>query len=188
MMSIRIMDKRNTYIIHLISLFLTFFFFLLTGCVRQDAWLSYAVPETLQPTPMTVYTPVPTRDPISLNVEPVQGEVFHTDRKGIPIFDKDTHYFTFYLSFSDMRIYEEDNYTYMDGICTNSFDGTLTGEANISFYDENEKIVGYGVIHTAEGNLTLSPGTNRIYAEILSEVNVQQLSCRVEQVSPFNPV
>ena len=161
---------------------------LLSGCVRQDAWLSYAVPETPQPTPTAVHTLEPTREPISVSVEPVQGEIFYTDRKGIPIFDKDTHYFTYYLSFSDLRIYEEDNYTYMDGICTNSFDGTLTGEANICFYDKNEKIVGYGVIHTAEGGLTLSVGINRIYAEILSEVNVQQLTCRVEQVSPFNPV
>ena len=30
-------------------------------------------------------------------------------------------------------------------------------------------------------------GTNRIYAEILSEVDVQQLECRIEQTAPFNP-
>ena len=132
------------------------------GCVRQDAWLSYAVPETQQPTATAVITPVPTRD-------------------------KDTHYYTYYLAFSDMRIYEENGYTYMDGICTNTFDGTLTGEARLCFYDADEKLVGYGVIHTAEGNLTLGVGANRIYAEILSEVDVQQLTCRIEQTAPFNP-
>lgn len=161
--------------------------FLLFGCVQQDAWLSYTVPETQQPTATAVHTLVPTMEPVPLEVKPVLGDDFHTDRKGIPILDKDTHYFTYYLAFSDMRIYEEDGYTYLDGICTNSFDGTLTGEANICFYDTNEKLVGYGAIHTAEGDLTLSVGENRIYAEILSEVNVQQLTCRIEQVLAFNP-
>ncbi len=160
---------------------------LLIGCVRQDAWLSYTVPETQRPTATAVYTPAPTAEPLPMDVEPITGEDFYTDRKGIPIFDKETHYFTYYLSFSDLRIYEEDGYTYMDGICTNSFDGTLTGEARICFYDKDEKLVGYGNIHTAEGALTLSVGQNRIYAEILSETNVQQLNCRIEQVSAFNP-
>ncbi len=161
---------------------------LLTGCVRQDAWLSYTVPETQQPTPTAIHTPAPTQEPILMIVEPIQGENFHTDRKGIPILDKDTHYFIYYLAFSDLRIYEENGFTYMDGICTNSFDGTLTGEARICFYDKDQKLVGYGTIHTAEGGLTLSVGTNRVYAEILSEVNVQQLTCQIEQLSPFNPV
>ena len=160
---------------------------LLMGCVRQDAWLSYSVPETQQPTATAVHTLAPTREPIPLEVEPVPGEDFHTDRKGIPILDKDTHYFTYYLTFSDLRIYEENGYTYMDGVCTNAFDGTLTGEARICFYDKDEKLVGYGTVHTAEGGLTLPVGANRIYAEILSEVNVQQLTCQIEQVSPFNP-
>ena len=161
---------------------------MLEGCVHQNAWLSYTTPDTPQPTATAVrHTVAPTMEPIPVNVEPVLGDSFHTDRKGIPILDKDTHYFTWYLAFSDMRIYEEDGYTYMDGICTNSFDGTLTGEARICFYDKDEKLVGYGTIHTADGDLTLTVGTNRIYAEILSEVNVQQLDCRIELVSAFNP-
>ena len=160
---------------------------LLMGCVRQDAWLSYSVPETQQPTATAIHTPAPTAEPIPMEVEPILGEDFHTDRKGIPILDKDTHYFTYYLTFIDMRVYEEDGYTYMDGVCTNSFDGTLTGEARVCFYDKDEKLVGYGMLHTAEGGLTLPVGENRIYAEILSEVDVQQLTCRIEQISPFNP-
>ena len=160
---------------------------LLVGCVRQNAWLSYSVPETAKPTPTAMQTPAPTREPIPVSVDPVQGEDFHTDRKGIPILDADTHYFTYYLAFTDMRIYEEDGYTYLDGVCTNSFDGTLTGGARICFYDKDEKLVGYGDLHTAEGGLLLTVGANRIYAEILSEVNVQQLPCRIEQLSPFNP-
>ncbi len=160
---------------------------LTAGCVRQDAWLSYAVPETQQPTATAIHTLAPTREPILMSVDPIQGEDFHTDRKGIPILDSDTHYFTYYLAFSDMRIYEEDGYTFMDGICVNSFDGTLSGGANICFYDRNEKLVGFGVIHTAEGDMTLAVGSNRIYAEILSEVDVQQLECRIEQTSAFRP-
>ena len=160
---------------------------LLVGCVRQDAWLTYTVPDTPPPTPTAVHTVAPTRVPIPVSVEPVLGEDFFTDRKGIPILDKDAHYFTYYLSFSDLRIYEEDGYTYMDGVCTNAFDGTLTGAACICFYDRDGKLVGYGDIHTAEGDMTLPVGSNRIYAEILSEVDVQQLECRIEQVSPFNP-
>ena len=106
-------------------------FLLMAGCVRQDAWLSYTVPVTAQPSPTAVHTQKPTREPIPVNIDPIQGESFHTDRKGIPILDKDTHYYTYYLAFSDLRIYEEDGFTYMDGICTNSFDGTLMGEARI---------------------------------------------------------
>ncbi len=182
------MNRRNT---NLISRFLSVSMLtvlLLAGCVRQDAWLSYTVPETQQPTATAIHTFVPTMEPVPVIVDPVLGEDFHADRKGIPILDKDTHYFTYYLAFSDLRIYEEDGYTYMDGICVNSFDGTLTGEAQICFYDRDEKLVGYGMIHTAEGGLILPVGQSRIYAEILSEVNVQQLNCQIEQVSPFNPV
>ena len=181
------MGKRRHNRIRIISCVAALTFLLSVGCVRQDAWLSYAVPETQQPTATAIITPVPTREPVSVSVDPVQGEDFHTDRNGIPILDKDTHYYTYYLAFSDMRIYEENGYTYMDGICTNSFDGTLTGEARLCFYDKDEKLVGYGVIHTAEGSLTLGVGANRIYAEIHSEVNVQQLDCRIEQTAPFNP-
>ena len=160
---------------------------LLLGCVRQDAWLSYTIRETPQPTATAKQTVSPTMEPILLNVDPIQGEDFHTDRKGIPILDKDTHYFTYYLAFSDLRIYEEDGYSYLDGICTNSFDGTLSGEARVCFYDGDEKLVGFGQLHTAEGGLTLAVGVNRIYAEILSEVNIQQLTFRIEQTAPFNP-
>ena len=160
---------------------------LLHGCVRQDAWLSYTIRETPQPTATAKQTVSPTMEPILLNVDPIQGEDFLTDRKGIPILDKDTHYFTYYLAFSDLRIYEEDGYSYLDGICTNSFDGTLSGEARVCFYDGDEKLVGFGQLHTAEGGLTLAVGANRIYAEILSEVNIQQLTFRIEQTAPFNP-
>lgn len=160
---------------------------LLLGCVRQSAWLTYSIPATSEPSPTAIHTPAATMASIPIAVEPIQGESFYTDRKGIPILDQDSHYFTYYLAFSDLRIYEEGGYTYMDGICTNSFDGTLKGEARICFYDKDEKLVGYGDIHKAEGGLTLSVGQNRIYAEILSEGDVQQLSCRIEQIAPFNP-
>lgn len=181
------MEKRFSNLIRSIALVAVPAVLLTVGCVRQDAWLSYSVPETPPPTATAIQTLAPTREPIPVSVDPVQGEEFHTDRMGIPILDAQTHYFTYYLAFSDMRIYEEDGYTYMDGICTNSFEGTLTGEAQLRFYDREEKLVGYGNLHTAEGGLTLAVGTNRIYAEILSEVDVQQLTCRIEQVSAFNP-
>ena len=157
------------------------------GCVQQDAWLSYSTPQTQAPTATAVHTLSPTREPIQVTFEPVQGEEFHTDRRGIPILDKDTHYFTYYLSFSDLRIYEENGYSYLDGVCTNAFDGTLTGEAQVCFYDEEGKLVGYGNLHTAEGGLSLSVGANRIYAEIVSEEDIQQLTFRIEQTAPFNP-
>ena len=181
------MKKRYPNRICAIVMAAVFLALMLMGCVRQNAWLSYTVPETPQPTPTAIHTPAPTREPIPVSVDPVQGEDFFTDRKGIPILDKDSHYLSYYLAFSDMRIYEENGYTYLDGVCTNSFDGTLTGAARICFYDKDEKLVGYGDLHTAEGGLTLAVGANRIYAEILSEVNVQQLSFEIQQLSPFNP-
>ncbi len=176
--------RRNILIFCIASLFLLLLGY---GCVRQDAWLSYSTPETQAPTATAFHTLSPTREPITVTFEPVQGEDFHTDRRGIPILDKETHYFTYYLAFSDLRIYEEDGYSYLDGICTNSFDGTLSGEARVCFYDGDEKLVGFGQLHTAKGGLTLAVGANRIYAEILSEVNIQQLTFQIEQTAPFNP-
>ncbi len=179
---------RNSIIIRFILIGILLIALLLVGCVRQNAWLIYTVPETSRPTATAEQTFAPTLEPIIVEVEPIQGEDFHTDRKGIPIMDADTHYFSYYISFSDLRIYEEDGFTFMDGVCTNSFDGTLSGEARICFYDKDEKLVGYGMLHTAEGDMALGVGENRIYAEILSEENVQQLFCQIEQVMPFYPV
>lgn len=161
---------------------------LLLGCVRQDAWLSYTDPESPRPSAASDATPEPTRAPEQLTFEPVKGESWETDRNGIPILDAENHYFTYYLTFSRIRVYELDGYTYLDGVCTNGFSATLTGEAYVYFYDENEKMVGFGRLHTAEGDLTLPVGDTRIYSEILSEVDVQQLTMEIAQTSAFHPV
>lgn len=167
----------------LISLLLGAF----SGCIRQDAWLIYS-PQEVRPTVSPAFTPEPTATPEVLEIPPITGSTFPMDEKGLPILDAATHYFTYYLVFTDLRIYEENGFTYLDGICTNSYSRPLTGGVEIVFADSSGAVYGRGALHTAEGDMTLDPGENRIYAEILSETDVQLMSFSLQITTPFTPI
>lgn len=167
----------------LISLLLGAF----SGCIRQDAWLIYS-PQEVRPTVSPAFTPEPTATPQVLEIPPITGSTFPMDEKGLPILDAATHYFTYYLVFTDLRIYEENGFTYLDGVCTNSYSRPLTGGVEIVFSDSNGAVYGRGTLHTAEEDMTLDPGENRIYAEILSETDVQLMSFSLQITTPFTPI
>ena len=46
---------------------------------------------------------------------------------------------------------------------------------------------GYGDFYTASGDLVLFPGENRVYADVLTEVDVQQMPFEITVSKPFVP-
>ncbi|MDO4564255.1 MAG: hypothetical protein Q4C04_01420 [Clostridia bacterium] len=159
------------------------------GCQRQEAALINI---------QTEQTPSPTGDFEAASAEPswtlelelpvITGEDFTYDALGVPILNEEEHYFSYYLEFSALRVYEYGNSTFLDGRCFNSFITDLEGRARICFYGEDGRLYGYGEILTAEESLTLPAGIDTpIYAEIFSEIPVVELDYVIEIVTPFMP-
>ena len=157
--------------------------FLCAACTVQEARLIYR-PE---PTAKITEAPTMTPEPEILDVPSLTGQPFRTDANGVLILDETEHYLTYYVTLNDIRIYEYGEGTFLDGIAVNSFPQTLTGGLRITFRNENGVNYGYGDFYTADGNLTLLPGENRIYADILTEVDVQQLNWEIEVVGSLSP-
>lgn len=155
---------------------------LLTGCVRQEAVLVYARPEDGPDASPTAAA----RKANKLTVDEITGPGEKTDDLGVPVLDGETHYFSLYISFADLRLYEEDGYTYLDGFAVNGYDRTLGGACDISFFEEDGSECGRGSVHTAAGNLILPPGRTRIYAEILSEHSVLDCDFTFKMTSSFS--
>lgn len=165
-------------------LLLLLFAMLLFGCSSQEAHLIY-LPEST-PTATPLFTPTPPPEPDPINVAPITGEGFKTDVNGIPILNEKTHYYDYYLTISEMRIYEENGETLIDALITNDYPGKLTGGLRITF-SENGVKYGYADFYTAAGDLALLPGENRVYADVLTEVNVQMMDFQIEVSTPFVP-
>ncbi len=161
------------------------------SCVTQEAVLYEAAPTDtlLLLTPGDSPFPTETAQPEqTLLIPAVTGSAAPCDANGIPIFDADTHYFTYYLVFSDLRVYEYEEDSFLDGVCTNHYGKALVGAARVVFRDEAGRVFGYGQLHTAEGDCVLQAGENRIYAEILTEVDVKLMDLTIEIDTPFLPV
>lgn len=165
-------------------LLLLFALLLIVGCSSQEAHLIYLPESTPTPTPM--FTPTPPPEPKPINVDPVVGEGFKTDVNGIPIMDERTHYYEQYITVSQMRIYEENGETLIDAIITNNYPGKLTGGLRITFTEDGVKR-GYADFLTASGDLMLLPGENRVYADVLTEVDVQMMDFTIDVSVPFMP-
>lgn len=161
------------------------FALLLFGCSSQSAHLIY-LPETT-PTPTPLFTPTPPPEPIPITVDPVTGEVFMTDENGIPILNEKTHYYEYYLSISQMRVFEENGETLLDAVITNDYPKKLSGGLRVTFSKDGVKY-GYAELKTAVGDLVLLPGENRVYADVLTEVDVQMTDYAIEVSTPFVPV
>ena len=157
---------------------------LMLACSSQEAKLIY-LPEST-PTAEPLFTPTPPPEPVPIEVAPVQGEGFHTDANGIPILNEKTHYFEYYLTIRNLHIYEENGETLIDAIITNNYPNKLTGGLCITFTRDNMKF-GYGDFYTASGDLVLFPGENRVYADVLTEVDVQQMPFEITVSKPFVP-
>ena len=155
---------------------------LLLACSSQEAKLIY-LPEAT-PTPQTEFTPSPAPEPVPIEIAPVQGEGFTTDANGIPILNEKTHYFEYYLTIKNLRIYEENGETLIDAVITNNYPKKLTGGLRITFWADSLEY-GYGDFYTAGGGLVLFPGENRVYADVLTEVDVQMMPFEITVSTPF---
>ena len=133
------------------------------------------------PTPAATPTPLPDPFTAEITAEPVP-----TDTLGNAILGDD-HYFQ-YLSFGEMRVYEYGDGTFLDGLCVNAFPQPLDGEVDIVYYAEDGRICGIGTIHNAEGTTLLMTGTNAIYAEISTDIDVTMMDFQLVVKANFQPV
>ncbi|MBR0426507.1 MAG: hypothetical protein IJK01_10415 [Clostridia bacterium] len=157
--------------------------FLCVACTVQETHLVY------RPEPTAEATTVPTASPTPqvFSVPEVTGEPERTDANGIPIRDPLNHYFDTYVTLSEIRIYPYEQGMFLDGILTNSFQQTLRGGLRITFRGEDGILYGYGDLYTVGGGLTVLPGENRIYADLLTEVDVQTMDFTVEVIGKLAP-
>lgn len=156
---------------------------LVIGCTSQEAHLIDLVETT--PTPHTSVTPTPP-EPEPIPVAPVVGEGFKTDLNGLPILDERTHFFTYYLTVDNLRVYEENGEQLVDAIITNNYQRTLTGGLTLAFRKDG-LTYGYAEFYTADGGLKLFPGENRVYADVRAEVDVQMMDFEFEVSTAFEP-
>lgn len=171
------MRSARLYII-LIALLLLF------GCTSQEAHLIYL--NDISPEPESFATPTPKPEPEPIAIAPIEGEGFPLDANGLPILNEQTHYYDYYLSVSNLRIYEYNGETLIDATITNSFQRPLTGGLRITFYENNLQF-GYADFYTAAGGLKLFSGENRVYADVLTEVDVQMMDFEISVTTPFVP-
>lgn len=133
------------------------------------------------PTPSSSPTPLP--DPFApvLTAAPLP-----TDQLGKTI-ETDDHYYH-YLSLGDIRIYEYDTGTFLDGICVNAYPLPLDGVVNVVYRTDKGKICGIGRIHNADGGTVFATGSNAIYAEISTDIDVTDMTFALEIERAFTPV
>ena len=133
------------------------------------------------PTPSASPTPLPDAFTAEITAAPVP-----TDALG-KVIDGDDHYFA-YLSFGELRVYEYGNGTFLDGVCINAFPTALDGRVDIVYYTAEGKLCGSGAIHNALGATRLESGSNAIYAEISTDIDVRMMDFVLEIKTPFSPV
>ena len=159
------------------------FFLLIIFTVGLYAGCSNAKPViTGTPTPLKPPTPLPSPITLILTAEPLP-----VDALGCVISSSD-HFFSLYLSFGDLRVYEYETSTFLDAVCVNAYPLPLDGELHIVYYTSEGKICGTGQIFNARGNTKLETGSNTIYAEILTDIDVRGMDFVWEIVSDYLPV
>lgn len=154
------------------------------GCTSQETHL-VDLPEAT-PTTEPLVTPTPPPEPEPIPVAPIAGEGIRTDLNGLPILNERTHYYTYYLTVDNLRVYEENGETLVDAIITNNYAKTLSGGLCITFRQDGITY-GYGEFYTADGGLKLFPGDNRVYADVLTEVDVQMMDIDLAVSEAFVP-
>lgn len=148
----------------------------LAGCDDVNPVIRGTPTPSASPTPLPpAYTPIFTAEPLP------------TDAMGHTVV-ADDHYFDTYISFGDLRVYEYENGTFLDGVCVNAYPLPLDGVLNIVYYTAEGKICGIGQIHNAQGGTRLETGSNAIYAEISTDIDVRQMDFVWEVVTDFLPV
>ena len=138
---------------------------------------------TLAGTPTPAATPTPLPDPFSAEITAVP---LSTDALGNVIEEGD-HYWQ-YLSFGALRVYEYGEGTFLDGICVNAYPLPLDGEVNIVYTTSDGNICGIGKIHNVLGTTLLETGSNAIYAEINTDIDVTSMEFSLVIKTAFAPV
>ena len=119
------------------------------------------------PTPAPTATPEP--EPFTLSVT---GEPLQTDLLGATIVGED-HYVQ-YLSFGDIRVYEYQSDTFLDGIVVNGYALPLSCRIEAVYYNKDGKMIGRGELYLADGSQVLPVGSSRIYAELATDVDIRE--------------
>ena len=134
-------------------------------------------------TPTPAATPTPLPDPLTAEIT---AAPLATDALGSVIEGVD-HYWQ-YLSFGALRVYEYGDGTFLDGICVNAYPLPLDGEVNIVYTTSDGKICGIGKIHNVLGTTLLETGSNAIYAEINTDIDVTSMEFSLVIKTAFAPV
>lgn len=158
---------------------------LVFACAPQKAYLIDLPEQTAAPTVAASPTPTPVPEP--LEIAPIEDDGFTVDSNGLPILNEHTHYYDYYLAIQNMRLYEHNDETLIDAVILNSFPRTLVGELRIVFRGADGIQYGFGDFATATGTLKLLPGENRVYCNVRTEVDVQQMEYELVIVTPFQP-
>ena len=134
-------------------------------------------------TPTPAATPTPMPEPFTAEITAAPAA---TDALGNELGDGD-HYGQ-YLSFGELRVYEYDDGTFLDGICVNAYPAPMDGIIEIVYRTDDGKICGIGTIHNALGTTLLKTGSNAVYAEISTDIDVTQMDFTLEVKIPYSPV
>lgn len=151
-------------------------------CLTALAGCEDATP-VLAGTPTPAATPTPLPDPFTAEITAAPSV---TDALGNEI-REDGHYWQ-YLSFGELRVYEYGEGTFLDGICVNAYPLPLDGEVDIVYTTADGKVCGIGKIHNALGTTLLETGTNAIYTEISTDIDVTDMDFTLVVKTPFQPV
>ncbi len=133
------------------------------------------------PTPAATPTPLPDPFTAEITAAPIETDVLGNE------IDGENHYWQ-YLSFGALRIYEYDDGTFLDGICVNAYPLPLDGVVNIVYTTSDGKICGIGKIHNALGTTALQTGSNPIYAEINTDIDVTGMDFSLVIETQFLPI
>ena len=132
------------------------------------------------PTPAATPTPLPDAFTAEITAAPLPTDLLGNEIQAVDPYGQ-------YLSFGELRVYEYDDGTFLDGLCVNAYPQALDGEIRIVYYTSDEKICGIGTIHNALGTTRLETGTNSIYAEINTDIDVTEMDFLLEVVTPYSP-
>ena len=158
---------------------------LLTTIICCTVWCvsCISVSAEISGTPTPSSSPTPYGEFFSITVT---GEPLPVDATG-KIIDSEDHYHH-YLSFGNMRIYEYNNGTFMDGICINAYPLPLDGEIYIVYYDSEGRVCGKGsILNNADGTV-FKPGSNIIHSDINTDISVVDMSFSLEISRQYAPV
>lgn len=165
--------KARTFI-SLLSILLCIY---LTGCIRQ-------VPNLVgTPTPVATPSPPPTPTPEIVEL-PADLDL---DALGNRI-DSQSHYEQ-YLFLRDVRIYEYEGDTMLDGVFYSEYPEKLTGKYEIIFYDKTGEEVARALIYCAGVNAdnVFLPGKTNAYAQINTDIDIQLLPFELSVVENIWP-